>query len=81
MSEVLHYWPPMEITPGKLAICDAPDGLLTSRPERVTCPDCRELLSLPMPGTGCHCDVLGPGTPEHEASALCRSLRPDAERS
>lgn len=31
-------------------------------------------------GTGCHCDWLGEGTPEHTPSALCRSLRPDAER-
>lgn len=31
-------------------------------------------------GTGCHCDYLGEGTPEHTPSALCRSLRPDAER-
>lgn len=31
-------------------------------------------------GTGCRCDYLGEGTPEHAPSALCRSLRPDADR-
>src|ERR1700754_2043874 len=31
-------------------------------------------------GTGCRCDWLGGGTPEHAPSALCRSLRPDADR-
>lgn len=31
-------------------------------------------------GSGCHCTFLGEGTPEHTPSALCRSLRPDAER-
>jgi hypothetical protein len=28
----------------------------------------------------CRCTWLGEGTPEHEASSLCRSLRPDADR-
>lgn len=28
----------------------------------------------------CRCDWLGEGTPEHEASPMCRSLRPDADR-
>lgn len=32
-------------------------------------------------GSGCHCTFLGEGTPEHTPSALCRSLRPDAERT
>jgi hypothetical protein len=31
-------------------------------------------------GTGCHCDWLGTGTPEHAPSPLCISLRPDADR-
>jgi len=31
-------------------------------------------------GTGCRCDWLGEGTPEHAPSPLCRSLRPDADR-
>jgi hypothetical protein len=31
-------------------------------------------------GTGCRCDWLGVGTPEHAPSPLCRSLRPDADR-
>lgn len=31
-------------------------------------------------GTGCRCDWLGKGTPEHAPSPLCRSLRPDADR-
>jgi hypothetical protein len=31
-------------------------------------------------GTGCRCDWLGEGTPEHTPSPLCRSLRPDADR-
>lgn len=31
-------------------------------------------------GSGCRCDYLGTGTPEHTPSALCRSLRPDADR-
>lgn len=28
----------------------------------------------------CRCEWLGVGTPEHEASPLCRSLRPGADR-
>lgn len=28
----------------------------------------------------CRCEWLGVGTPEHVASALCISLRPDADR-
>jgi hypothetical protein len=28
----------------------------------------------------CRCDWLGEGTPEHDASPLCVSLRPDADR-
>jgi hypothetical protein len=28
----------------------------------------------------CRCDFMGVGTPEHPASPLCRSLRPDADR-
>lgn len=32
-------------------------------------------------GTGCRCDWLGVGTPEHAPSPLCRSLRPDADRA
>lgn len=28
----------------------------------------------------CRCDWLGEGTPEHDASPLCISLRPDADR-
>lgn len=31
-------------------------------------------------GTGCRCDWLGVGTPEHAPSALCISLRPNADR-
>lgn len=34
----------------------------------------------PTSGTGCRCDWLGEGTPEHAPSALCRSLRPGADR-
>jgi hypothetical protein len=28
----------------------------------------------------CRCEWLGEGTPEHDASALCVSLRPEADR-
>jgi hypothetical protein len=31
-------------------------------------------------GPLCRCDWLGTGTPEHETSALCVSLRPNADR-
>lgn len=31
-------------------------------------------------GKGCRCDWLGQGTPGHAPSALCISLRPDADR-
>lgn len=31
-------------------------------------------------GTGCRCDYLGTGTPQHSPSPLCISLRPDADR-
>lgn len=30
-------------------------------------------------GTGCHCNYLGEGMPEHAPSPLCQSLRPDAD--
>lgn len=31
-------------------------------------------------GTGCRCDWLGQGTPEHAPSALCIALRPEGPR-
>lgn len=31
-------------------------------------------------GKGCRCDWLGEDTPEHTPSALCVSLRPNADR-
>lgn len=59
--------------PADVAVIAHPDGTvvdITPAVRGYTTPGARH----------CRCEYLGAGTPEHDASALCVSLRPDADR-